>query len=85
MKPEDISDTLRISKRHHSLNDPFRNGEQNSLIDVVEDEGQAPPDNDLMSESLKNEISTALESLKEREKEVIRMYFGIEREYSLTF
>ncbi len=37
-----------------------------------------------MSESLKNEISAALETLKEREKEVLRMYYGIEREYSLT-
>lgn len=84
MKPEEVSDSLRISKRHHSLNDPFRNGEQNSLIDVVEDAEQAPPDDDLMSESLKNDISVALETLKDREREIIRMYFGIEREYSLT-
>ncbi len=84
MTPEEVSDTIMMSKRHNSLDAPFRSGEENSLIDVVEDEGQAPPDDDLMFESLKNEIQEALDTLKEREQEVIRMYFGIEREYPLT-
>ena len=84
MTPEEVSDTIMMSKRHNSLDAPFRSGEENSLIDVVEDEGQAPPDDELMFESLKNEIQQALDTLKEREQEVIRMYFGIEREYPLT-
>ncbi|TFB12483.1 RNA polymerase sigma factor RpoD/SigA [Candidatus Marinimicrobia bacterium MT.SAG.3] len=84
MTPEEVSDTIMMSKRHNSLDAPFRSGEENSLIDVVEDSGQAPPDEELMFESLKNEIQQALDTLKEREQEVIRMYFGIEREYPLT-
>ena len=84
MTPEEVSDTIMMSKRHNSLDAPFRSGEENSLIDVVEDSGQAPPDDELMFESLKNEIQQALDTLKEREQEVIRMYFGIEREYPLT-
>ncbi len=84
MKPEEVSDTIMISKRQNSLDAPFRNGEKNSLIDIVEDEGQSPPDNDLMFESLKNEIASALDTLTDREREIIRMYFGIEREYPLT-
>jgi len=84
MKPEEVSDTIMISKRQNSLDAPFRNGEKNSLIDVVEDEGQSPPDNDLMFESLQNEIASALDTLTAREREIIRMYFGIEREYPLT-
>ena len=84
MKPEEVSDTIMISKRQNSLDAPFRNGEKNSLIDIVEDEGQSPPDNDLMFESLKNEIASALDTLTYREREIIRMYFGIEREYPLT-
>ena len=84
MKPEEVSDTIMMSKRHNSLDEPFRNGEKNSLIDVVEDEGQSPPDNDLMFESLKNEIASALGTLTDREREIIRLYFGIEREYPLT-
>lgn len=84
MKPEEVSDTIMISKRQNSLDAPFRNGEKNSLIDIVEDEGQSPPDNDLMFESLKYEIASALDTLTYREREIIRMYFGIEREYPLT-
>ena len=84
MKPEEISNSIMISKRQTSFDEPFRNGEKNSLIDVVEDEGQSPPDNDLMFESLKNEIASALDMLSEREREIIKMYFGFEREYPLT-
>lgn len=84
MKPEEISDLIMISKRQSSLDEPFRNGEKNSLIDIVEDEGQSPPDNNLMFESLKNEIAAALDMLTDREREIIRMYFGIEREFPLT-
>ena len=84
MTPEEVSDTIMMSKRHNSLDAPVRSGEENSLIDVVEDSGQAPPDDEMMFESLKNEIQQALDTLKEREQEVIRMYFGIEREYPLT-
>ena len=84
MKPEEISDLIMISKRQSSLDEPFRNGEKNSLIDIVEDEGQSPLDNNLMFESLKNEIAAALDMLTDREREIIRMYFGIEREFPLT-
>ena len=84
MKPEEVADSIMMAKRHNSLDAPFRDGEKNSLIDVVQDEGQESPDNDLMSESLKNEISAALDTLKDREREIIRMYFGIDREYPLT-
>jgi len=84
MKPEEVADSIMMAKRHNSLDAPFRDGEKNSLIDVVQDEGQESPDNDLMSESLKNEISAALDTLEEREHKIIRMYFGIDREYPLT-
>lgn len=84
MQPNDVSDAIRISKRHHSLNAPFRDGEKNSLIDVIEDDSQFPPDRPLMDESLRQEIRDALETLKNRERDVIKMYFGIDREYALT-
>ena len=84
MQPAEVADAIRISKRHHSLNAPFRNGEKNSLIDVVEDEGQEPPDDGLIDQSLKQEIEAALNTLKDRERQVIRMYFGLGREYALT-
>jgi len=84
MSPGDVLDAMRISRRHHSLNAPFKDGEKNALIDVIEDDKQIPPDTPLMNDSLKDEIRHSLNTLKERERDVIRMYFGIDRDYALT-
>lgn len=84
MRTNEVSDAIRISRRHQSLNAPFRDGEKNSLIDVIQDNAQPSPDFTLMSESLKQEIKDALDTLKNRERDVIKMYFGLDREYALT-
>lgn len=84
LKSDEVSDAIRISRKHQSLNAPFRDGEKNSLIDVIEDDAQPTPDTDLMHESLRQEIRDALNTLKDRERDVIKMYFGIDREYALT-
>ena len=77
-------DTLKISSRHLSLDAPFNDGEDNRLLDVLEDKFQPPPDEKLMKDSLKSEIEKALSTLTEREAEVIGLYFGINRDHSLT-
>ena len=84
MTSDEVIDAMRISRRHHSLNAPFRDGDKNSLIDVIEDTGQIDPDEPLMAESLKDEIRQSLDTLKDREQQVIKMYFGIDRDYALT-
>ena len=84
MHGDEVMDAIRISRRHHSLNAPFRDGDKNSLMDVIEDNKQRPPDTRLMSDSLKEEIRMCLNSLKKRESDVIKMYFGIDRDYALT-
>ncbi len=84
MTPDEVIDAMRISRRHHSLNAPFRDGDKNSLIYVIKDENQSSPDEPLMNDSLKDEIRQSLDTLKERERQVIKMYFGIERDYALT-
>lgn len=84
MQAEDVSDAIRIARKHQSLNEPFRDDESNALIDIIEDDMQLPPDNPLMNESLKQEVRAALNTLKKRERDVIKMYFGIDREYALT-
>ncbi len=84
MDISEISDTLKISGRHISVDAPFAQGDNNSLLDVIENEHQPEPDNSLMTESLKSEINRALSSLSEREAEVIKLYFGLKKEYSLT-
>ncbi|MBN1293892.1 MAG: RNA polymerase sigma factor RpoD/SigA [Candidatus Latescibacteria bacterium] len=84
MSSIEVMDTLKISSRHLSLDAPFSDGENNRLLDVLEDKYQAPPDRKLMKNSLKEEIEKALSTLTEREAKIISLYFGINREHSLT-
>ena len=80
----EVSDTLKISNSHLSLDAPFSTSEDNSLMDVLEDEFQPAPDEALLDESLRLEIERALDSLSRREAEVINLYFGLNHEKALT-
>jgi len=80
----DVSDALRNSGKHISMDAPFSRTEESRLIDLIENEEQPSPDQSLMSDSLKEEIERTLSSLTEREAEVIRLYFGLNVEHSLT-
>ena len=84
MKITEINDAQRIARRHHSLDTPFSDDEKNSLLDVISDKNTEDPDLELHIGSLEKEVKDALETLKDRERDVIRMYFGIDREYALT-
>jgi len=84
MDVNEIADTLKISSRHVSMDAPFTQGEENRLLDILENEELPNPDSGLMTESLKTEIESALSSLSERESEVIKLYFGLNKEHSLT-
>jgi RNA polymerase primary sigma factor len=80
----EVADTLKISGRHLSMDAPFIQGEDNRLLDVIQDERTPMPDHMLVRESLSKEVERALGTLTEREAEVIRLYFGLGREHSLT-
>jgi RNA polymerase primary sigma factor len=80
----EVSDTLKISNTHLSLDAPFSISEDNSLMDVLEDEFQPAPDEALLNESLRLEIERALDTLSAREAEVINLYFGLSQEKALT-
>ena len=80
----EVSDTLKISNSHLSLDAPFSVSEDNSLMDVLEDEFQPAPDEALLDESLRLEIERALDTLSPREAEVINLYFGLSQEKALT-
>jgi RNA polymerase primary sigma factor len=80
----EVADTLKISGRHLSMDAPFAQGEENRLLDVIQDERTPLPDHQLIKESLSKEVERALGTLTEREAEVIRLYFGLGREHSLT-
>ncbi len=80
----EVSDTLKISNSHLSLDAPFSVSEDNSLIDILEDEEQESPDESLLSDSLRVEIVKALDTLSPREAEVINLYFGLNHKKPLT-
>ena len=72
-----IADTLKMSGRHVSVDAPFVEGEDNSLIDVMINEDSPNADKGLIYESLATEIDRALETLTPREADIIRKFFGI--------
>jgi RNA polymerase primary sigma factor len=84
MNVEEVAEALKISGRHISMDAPFTQGEENRLLDVIENQEHPAPDHLLMSESLKAEIERILSTLSEREAEVIKFYFGLNKEHSLT-
>ena len=75
--PEKISDSLRASGRHLSVDAPFVEGEDNSLLDVMVNADSPMADKTLVSESLNQEIEHALSILNQRERDIIIMSFGI--------
>jgi RNA polymerase primary sigma factor len=75
---EEISATLGINARHVSMDSPLAEGEENTLIDVLENPNAEKTDENLdHKESLKTEIDRSLKALTERQKEVICFFFGI--------
>ncbi len=81
---KEISQFLRIKNKSISLDEPIRENEQKSLIENTVKDEQDLPDTQLMEESLRNDISYALESLTKKESDVVCMYFGIGKEHALT-
>ena len=83
--PQDkVADTMRVSGRHVSMDAPFVNGEDNSLLDVLVNQDSPRADNSLMFESLQKEIERSLSTLTERERDVIKLFFGIGLNHGLT-
>ena len=84
ISPEKVQEALQHTGRHLSMDAPFNEEEDNSLLDVLPSEDDIPPDEYLMDESLKIDIERALSTLHPREAEITRLYFGIGREHPLT-
>ena len=74
---EKVTDTLRVAGRHISVDAPFADGEDNSLLDVLVNTDSPNADRGLINESLATEVERALEILTERERDIIRYFFGI--------
>lgn len=74
---EKVADTLRVSGRHISVDAPFVEGEDNSLLDVLVNDDSPVADRTLINESLSTEVERALSTLTERERDIIKLFFGI--------
>jgi len=81
---EEVQSNLRVSGRHVSMDAPFAQGEENSLLDVLSDANETKPDSALMADSLTLEVQRALSTLTNREAEVLALYFGLNNNTSMT-
>lgn len=80
----EVVDTMKISGRHISMDAPFIQGEENSLLDVLENDNDDTPDHELLNDSLRKEVRRALSTLTQRESDVIALYFGLNGEHAMT-
>jgi len=82
---EEVETTLGVAARHVSMDAPFVDGEDNSLLDVLENSATPNTDNHLAyAESLRQEIERSLSTLTPRQADVIKLYFGIGVEHPLS-
>ena len=82
---EEVETTLGVAARHVSMDAPFVEGEDNSLLDVLENAGIPGTDTGLAySESLRREINRSLNTLTDRQCDVIKLYFGIGVEHPMS-
>lgn len=81
---EEITDNLKIGGRHVSVDAPFVQGEENSLLDVLANDSEETPDSGLMADSLRREVQRALATLTQRESDVMAYYFGLNGEHAMT-
>ena len=85
LAPDEIKNTLSVSSRHVSVDAPFDDGENSSLLDVLENRDVERTDEKLdYSHSLKVETERTLATLTERERDVIKLFFGIGVPYAMT-
>ncbi len=80
----DVTNTMKISNRHASLDAPIKDENAGTLIDVLHNNDQIDSDNSAEKGSINKEIEKVLGILTERERKVVRMYFGIGEETSYT-
>lgn len=84
IEEEHVSSTLALSKMYVSLDAPLKNDSKEDLKSLLIDDSQPAPDRSLWKDSLVSQVKNSLNTLDPRESQVIRYYFGIDREQSMT-
>ncbi|MBE6305205.1 MAG: RNA polymerase sigma factor RpoD/SigA [Bacteroidales bacterium] len=75
--PEKIAETMKVSGRQVSVDAPFQEGEDNSLLDVLTNNDSPATDEGLNRDSLSTEVERALMQLHDRERQILKLFFGI--------
>jgi RNA polymerase primary sigma factor len=82
---EEVQDTMHIANTHVSLDDPYSNDQDdNALVDYLMDENAQMPDDETFERALSDDMEKALDTLADREKKILSMYFGLSGEEPLT-
>jgi len=81
---QDVQEAIKIGNSHFSLDAPLQNGDDSKLLDLLEDDRAESPDEGVMNISLHSEVDTVLEALSDREREVVKLYFGIGEDTAYT-
>lgn len=82
---DEVESTLGIATRHISVDAPFADGDESTLLDILENHNSAKVDNDIdFNESLQIEIHRSLSTLTEKQREVLKLYFGIGLEHPVS-
>jgi RNA polymerase primary sigma factor len=84
LAPEEVRETAQMGTRQVSINAPFVQGEENGLLDVLENESEETPDSTLISNSLRQDVQRSLSTLTERESDIISLYFGLNGKPAMT-
>lgn len=83
LAPEEVTETVQMGTRQVSINAPFMQGEENGLLDVLEDESEET-DSTLINNSLRQDVQRSLSTLTERESDIISLYFGLNGKPPMT-
>ena len=84
IKPHKVREAISQSARHISMDAPFGDDDDHSLLDLLAETDNVPPDDQLMGESIRIDVERALVSLPPREAEITRLYFGIGHKHPKT-
>ena len=81
---QDVHEAVKIGNTHFSLDAPLQSGDDSKLLDLLQDDRAESPDDGVMSISLHTEVDNVLEALSDRERDVVKLYFGIGEETAYT-
>ena len=74
----EVENALRSAGRHLSIDAPLTEGEDNTLLGVLDSNDEPRPDSSLISESLQKEISRVISTLSDKERDVLKYYYGLD-------